>query len=137
MSNEYVAALTEELRTHGVHEWFVDETGKHNKLRFRWNDRSMMYVFPKTPSDSKRGVLNALSDLRRSLGVRRVIRKVEAREQRQRSPEKAHKEQLVITVKPDPFAILATIKEPEVYKCPRMTLAEMAAMLNSGPRLTV
>jgi len=133
MPDAYAPYLIEELRVHGVKNWEIDDKGRHNKLRFQWGDRTLMHVFPKTPSD-RRGILNSLSDLRHTLGVRRVIRKSSAPE-RQRCPVEKPEKLLTITVKPSPFADLKTLLTPkEAVLCPRMSLAQIAAMLNSAPR---
>lgn len=124
--------LIEEIQRHGVKDWEIDTTGRHNKLRFVWQDKQMMHVFPKTPSDSN-GMLNNISTLRREMGVRRIIRK-------SKNPKKHKAKQVVgmsapknISLAPrtDPFACLAKLKEAQ---CPVMTLSQMVAMLNSVPR---
>lgn len=136
MSENYAPLLIEELRTHGVRDWRLDNTGTHNKLYFSWGGRTLMHVFPKTPSD-RRGVLNSLSDLRHSMNVRRVIRKSENLVVRKRraavSPTPSLKG-VTITTRPDPFVILNELKKPEVVRCPRMTLAQIAEMLDSATR---
>lgn len=136
MADYYAPALIEELKLHGVKEYEIDRTGKHDKLRFRWQGKTLMHVFPKSASDSYRGLLNSLSDLRKSLGVSRIVRKSETRVEKIRRKPVApvSAEKLTITVKPDPFTVLARIKEPpkpEVVRCPRMTLAQIVAMMNS------
>lgn len=131
MSDSYAPYLVEELKIHGVKDWEIDGNGKHNKLRFRWNDRLYMHVFPKTPSDWH-GVKNSLSDLRRQMGVRRIIRKSEGRERRRNHT--CPKQNLKITVQDSPFAVLADLGRKEIVLCPRLTLAQMAAMLNSVMR---
>jgi hypothetical protein len=74
----------------------------------------MMCVFPASPSD-QRGVHNALSDLRRQMGVRRRICK-SAKPRRQRghngggpSGAPASPAPLVLTVRPNPFDQLAPL----------------------------
>lgn len=74
MSENYADILTDELSAHGVKRWEVEVNHKHPQLHFEWNGKEMMFVFPNTPSD-RRGRLNALTDLRKIMGVRRVIHK--------------------------------------------------------------
>lgn len=129
MPDGYLAHLLEEIKSHGVTDWFLDESGKHNKLRFDWNGGKIMHVFPKTPSD-QRGVLNSVSDLRRQMNVRRVIRKSEDRGRRRPVAPASPKPPDTITVRPSPFAALADFHKPkEPVRCPRLTLAQIAAMI--------
>lgn len=75
MADCYDEALIAEIRAHGVKTWRIDKAGRaHPRLMFEFAGRPLMYVMPNTPSD-KHGVLNALSDLRRLMGVKRIIRK--------------------------------------------------------------
>lgn len=127
----YAPALVAELKSHGVQQWEIDDKGKHNKLRFVWQGRTLMHVFPRTPSD-RRGILNSLSDLRHSLGVRRLIKKSSTSERRPRKSQALPEKPLTITVKPSPFENLQTLLEPR--KCPRLSLSQIVAMLNSAPR---
>lgn len=126
MVDSYVPALVEELRINGVNDYHFDNKGRHNKLRFCCNGQSHLLVFPKTPSDSYRGVRNCLSDLRRLLGVRKQRPKPVVREPK-----------IMERLPPEPPRVVAPppviITEPESVKCPRMTLAQIAAILNSSP----
>lgn len=131
MPDSYGPLLVEELHIHGVTEWEIDQTGRHNKLRFRWNDKTLLHVFPKTPSDSH-GLQNSLSCLRTTLGVRRVIRKSKHKKQKRARSAATAAPPAEISVLPDPFAALAKLKEKRI--CPIMTLDQMVAMLNSAKR---
>lgn len=132
MTDSYLPRLVEELKAHGVTTWEVDDQGRHYKLRFEWNGVKLMHIFPRSPSDH-RGMENSLSDLRKTLGVRRIIQKCSAKPKvRSRPVTPAQSGNLRITVKPDPFAALAAFKQSkELRACPRMTLAQIARMLNS------
>lgn len=121
-----------EIQSHGVENYAVDDTGKHMKLRFRWNGQQLMQVYPRSPSDSQRGLLNCLSDLRKQMGVKRDIKKSAAPKRRTRRHATVAPLPTTITVKADPFAVLAKLKK-EKRRCPKMSLAEAAAMLNSAP----
>lgn len=115
-----------------MENYAVDDTGKHMKLRFRWNGQQLMQVYPRSPSDSQRGLLNCLSDLRKQMGVKRDIKKSAAPKRRTRRHATVAPLPTTITVKADPFAVLAKLKK-EKRRCPKMSLAEAAAMLNSAP----
>lgn len=130
MPEPYAPYLIAELRQHGVTEYELDDSGKHYKLRFNWQGQNLMHVFPRSPSDT-RGVLNCLSDLRRQMNVKRVVHKSSTKTTRRRNHTEAHRD-LTITVKADPFAALAALKE--TIKCPEMSLSEIARMLNLLPR---
>lgn len=41
--------------------------GRHKAARLSFKDRSYRVFYPATPSDSKRGILNLMRDLRRGL----------------------------------------------------------------------
>lgn len=102
---DYGELLVEEIRSHGVVSWEIDRHHKHPQLHFDWNGAPLMFVFPSTPSDS-RGHLNALSDIRRLMGVRRLVRK-------STSPPKRHTRTITLsalsefTVRPNPLNALA------------------------------
>lgn len=126
MPDSYLPALVSELEHHGVSDYVLDGSGRHYKLKFVWQNRQITHVFPRTPSD-RRGVYNSLSDLRNSMGVKRQIQK-SLRKKRRRSVPHAVESPTTITVRSDPFAVLIRLKEKR--KCPRLSLAAIAAMLN-------
>ena len=133
MPDSFLPYLVEELSQHGVQDYDLDQSGKHNKLIFHWNGRREMHVFSKSPSDGRRGLLNCLSALRNQLGVKRQIRKSEHRERRRRTENRVEKA-LTLTVKPSPFDVLAVLKMEEKRVCPKLSLAAIVAMLNCEPR---
>lgn len=72
--DDYLTTLTAELRAHGVTKWDVERNHRHPRLYFWHKGRRMFYVMPSTAGD-RRGHLNALSNLRRMMGVKRMVRK--------------------------------------------------------------
>ena len=72
----YLPALEAELRRVGVASWSVS-CNRHIKIRFAWQGRTVVFITPMSPSDAYRGQKNALSDLRRILGVKPKRRKSE------------------------------------------------------------
>jgi hypothetical protein len=133
MPEVYTEHLIAELQSHGVTDYYLDDQGKHYKLRFVWQGKSLMHVFPRSPSDGRRGLLNCLSDLRKQLGTRRIIQKSARDHKRRKRRLHLPEPPLTLTVKDDPFAVLACLRNPvgEEVKCPRMTLAQIAEILRA------
>ena len=126
MPDSYLPALVNELQAHGVNDYVLDDQGRHYKLRFTWEGGQLTHVFPRSPSD-QRGIYNSLSDLRNSMGVKRQIQK-SLRKKRRRNSTTSVEGPTTITIRSDPFAVLSKLKEKR--KCPRLSLAAIAAMLN-------
>jgi len=101
--NPYLPALIAELRAHGITETWVDRAHPHPRLYWRHDGCRRFYVVPSTPGD-RRGVDNALSDLRRVLGVKRITRHSD-RPARRRNRTKAAVA-LTLTCRSDPMAAL-------------------------------
>jgi hypothetical protein len=72
LAKDYIRAVKAELAAHGVAEYQIDDGRKHKKLRFSWQGKDVLYVMPKSPSDW-RASMNAVSDLRRLMGVDRLV----------------------------------------------------------------
>jgi len=107
MTDPYLSALVRELKSHGVTQYEVKKGRKHRRLIFTFQGREMFYVMPSTSSDF-RAPLNAQSDLRRLMGVERVITKSASPRPRKRRLE-AEPECPCLTVRPDPFAALQSV----------------------------
>ncbi len=101
----YEQTLISELATHGVTDWWIDRDHPHPQLHFVWQSRPLMYVMSSTPSD-RRAHLNAVSDLRRLMGVRRVVHKSE-RPKRQKSRAIRIPALGSFTVRANPMNVLA------------------------------
>ena len=110
MRNELLGSLIDELARFGVTQWMVDQRGKHPKLRFSFAGRDISIVYPCSSSDH-RARDNAVSQLRRVVGIRKIPTKCPAAAARRTkhrlhakvtSPPPVH-----FTVKPDPFSVLA------------------------------
>jgi len=112
MPYDAVETVTRELETHGVTEWTV-EHGNHPKIRFVFNGKPLMFVVPGMPSDTYRGPENSLAELRRLMGVRRVIgpKRQGPKRQRNRTQAKVHLADLSFSVRPDPFTSLAVVAD--------------------------
>lgn len=105
---DYAAPLLAELRAHGVTDAAIHRPRRgHPQIRFTWQGRRMFFVFAGTPSDA-RGQDNALSDLRRLLGVKRIIHKSTAPAKKRNRTEAP----IVLTfaTRPDPLLALAPMK---------------------------
>lgn len=66
-SNPTLSAILAELEAANVRVVSV-EINKHVKVRFMVGGAERLYVCPASPSDSRRGTINALSDIRRMIG---------------------------------------------------------------------
>ena len=75
--SEILDALTAELRSHGVTDWRVERRSKHPSLVFAWQGGELRYIFAGT-SAHHRAPENAASELRRMMGVKRVVTKSDA-----------------------------------------------------------
>lgn len=105
----HLEALTAELRRHGVTEWTVDTSHPHPRLYFTWQGRRRFVVYPSSTSDARRGAVNAVTTLRRLLGVRRIKTPTSARKTRVKAPDRLPPPPTQITVRPDPWAVLRTL----------------------------
>lgn len=66
-SNPTLSAILAELEAANVPVLSV-EINKHVKVRFTVKGTPHLYVCPTSPSDSRRGTINALADIRRMIG---------------------------------------------------------------------
>lgn len=102
-----VEVVTDELERHGVTKWDVDRGHNHPKIRFTFNGQQLTFVVAGSPSDSH-GWENSLTDLRKRMGVKRVIVKSKTpKRKRNRTEARTGLNDLTFTMKPDPFAGLA------------------------------
>ena len=117
-NKEQADLLIAELFAHGITNYRVDDTGNHNRLYYRANGRERFFVFPSTPGDRK-GRLNSVADLRRQLGVKRIVRK-SSRPKRRRE----RRAELVtvdsFTLLPNPFDELPALLHPAHDACERI-----------------
>lgn len=112
-TQEYVDALVSELRSHGVSDWSVDWAHNHPRLSFAWEGGVITHTMPGSPSDRFSGIERSVSDLRRRMGVKRVILPKSA------GPAKPRKRTFVslaglpdvFTVRADPMMALAAVKD--------------------------
>ena len=113
--NPYVAALTTELERAGVSEFDFTHGGKHPRVTFTVAGQERFYVFPNSPSDSQRGVLNAVAGLRKMLGIAAPKAVKSTRAAKIRTPERAPGLPDGFTVKEDPMAALRAWKPPPLF----------------------
>lgn len=69
-------------------EWSRQVRGKHYALVLSFNGRSRFVIYPTSPGDSIRGMLNHLTDVRatlRFIGAERLEEQVSAKPRRQRN----------------------------------------------------
>ncbi|MGI9489050.1 MAG: type II toxin-antitoxin system HicA family toxin [Geminicoccaceae bacterium] len=109
---DHIDALTRELENYGATHVRVEQGGKHHRLVFTHDGKERFYVVPGTPSD-RRGTLNALADIRHILGVRRTLAKSGRPKRRKPRARSEPMEDLTLTVKPDPFACLPNLLDPD------------------------
>ena len=106
-NRDHVQAIRDELESHGAVWLGIEHGGKHDKCRFRWNGVEQFYVVPISLSDNRRGTLNAVTELRRILGVKRAVKKNRGKKRRRDVCRRDEVKLGKITIKPDPFAVLA------------------------------
>ena len=125
-NREQADLLIAELFQHGITEYRVDDSGNHNRLYYRVNGRERFFVFPSTPGDRK-GQLNSLCDLRRALGVKRIVRKsTRPKRRRERRAEPVRVESF--TLLPNGFDALPDLLHPAHDACERIEARTMLAL---------
>lgn len=108
--SEILEALTTELQAHGVTEWRVTRRSKHPAIEFSWHDGTLRYVYAGTSSD-RRSADNAVSDLRRMMGVKRVVVKSEAPKRMRNRTTSKKTITLETFARDNPLAVLADAKD--------------------------
>jgi len=81
-----IEAIESELRFHGVETWTMTHN-KHLKFKFVFRGRALIFTCAGSPSDY-RAHLNAVTDLRAVMGVKRAVRKNPANRQYRRAAPK-------------------------------------------------
>lgn len=74
-ANPYIAAITAELARGGITKHEIQYRGSHPRIIFQHDGRERFYVFPNSPSDNRRGILNAVADIRKMIGLKATKRK--------------------------------------------------------------
>lgn len=100
---EMAEAIEKTLLENGIEKWDITAAGKHNKYRFQWKGREHIFMCACTPSD-RRAWMNAITDLRHILGVKRKVRKnPKNRQKPYRKIEEPLPKMPKVTVRPDPW----------------------------------
>ena len=104
-TRDYIAAMAAELARVGITDYTVEHGGVHLHLIYTHENRRRMVVFPASPSDGQRGVLNCVGDIRRQLGLRAPVvgKSGRARKRRNRSRPLPIPD---LSPRPDPWAKL-------------------------------
>lgn len=103
----YIAALSAELARAGIRDYEVDTRRPHWRLSFMHNGQRRFVVFPASPSDSQRGVRNAVGFLRRTLGLAAPARGKSERPAKVRAERPLPSLRGALDARPDPMAVLA------------------------------
>jgi len=114
-SNEYADALIAELARAGITEHTIEQGGKHPRLIYHQDGKRRMYVFPASPSD-RRGLINAVTDIRRHLGIAAPKRAKSARPAKTRIIRDDAPMPTSFSVRPDPLAMLSAWKPPSRFR---------------------
>src|ERR1700761_2559247 len=114
MSYDPVAIVLKELHAHGVadKDIEVDRSTNHPKIRFTFDGKPLLHVVPGSPSDV-RGWHRSLTDLRRTMGVGRIVIKSKSAKRRRRNPteRKETLADLSFSTRPDPLASLQAVAD--------------------------
>lgn len=110
MCHECEAALLNEIGLHGITEYKIERHGSHRTLLFTFREKPIRLVFGVNPSD-RHHLQNALRDLRREMGVKRIIDKRPGDRRRaaprlRRPTEAVTLPKLTAPPRPDPWAAL-------------------------------
>ena len=126
---DYESAFRSELLSHGVERVRFAYGRRHSALSFEWQGRTVTFRFPGSGSDH-RGIANAICDLRKLLGVKRVSNKSStsvARRGRKSNPVRRVEPPDAPIVKQDPFAILRSLLPPSAESVEPTTDAPQVA----------
>lgn len=110
-SREYVEALKRDLLHYGATDVRITSGGAHPHIKFNYDGREMMIPFPASPSDGRRGLMNALTGLRKKLGVKKTKSALQlpANKKHHKNANRASLSPVLpetLTVFSDPFACL-------------------------------
>lgn len=113
MCHECEAALLNEIGLHGITEYKIERHGSHRTLLFTFREKPIRLVFGVNPSD-RHHLQNALRDLRREMGVKRIIDKRPGDRRRaaprlRRPTEAVTLPKLTAPPRPDPWAALRAL----------------------------
>jgi hypothetical protein len=67
----HLRAVIKFLRQAGAHNVRIEYGSKHPRCYYSWLNKETFYVLPNSPGDAYHGQRNAISDLRRRLGLGR------------------------------------------------------------------
>jgi hypothetical protein len=70
----HLRAVIKFLRQAGAHNVRIEYGSKHPRCYYSWLNKETFYVLPNSPGDAYHGQRNAISDLRRKLGLQRRSR---------------------------------------------------------------
>lgn len=122
--NAQARAIIAFLKNTGAGDINIENGGKHPRIRYTWEGCSRFYVIPGTPGDARRGTQQALSDLRRLMGLTNTEKRIgERRTHRKRAARPGVQLPETITVPLDPMVGLW--KHPHV-------VARLPAMLDGA-----
>lgn len=120
----YMKAAVATLEAAGATDIELVKGGKHPRLYFSHQGKRRFYVLPGSPGDSRSGLDNCLSDLRRMLGVTKA-RERSAMPRRRRSTAKGTPSECpALTVAQSPW--LALTIHPAVSTAQRRQLVDDA-----------
>jgi hypothetical protein len=110
---DYEEAFRRELWSHGVDDFVFEYGSQHSALVFEWRGRSVHFRFPGSGSD-RRGIQNALTELRQVMRVRKVVKKSQKRDGKRRkvamkAPPAVVSDGLVLTSLGNPFEVLSQL----------------------------
>jgi len=115
LRRDMITAVETELRKAGV-TWTRDDKSRHLKYTITVGDQTRLFTCAATPSD-RRAHLNALTDLRRVLGIKRVVHK-NPENRKKKAPTKlvSAAKMPTVTVRPDPMQALAALRAEPHWK---------------------
>jgi hypothetical protein len=67
MADDYVTCIRRFLATAGIKTYVFERRRRHRAVVIRNGSTSRFVVFPASPSDSRRGIRNLMTDLRRAV----------------------------------------------------------------------
>lgn len=119
----YAKEIIAELDRHGIPARY-EHSSRHARIYFERKGKEQFYVIPASPSDSARGLLNAMADIRRLAGIRKA--KTEATPRPKRRPSKRIK---MVIVEPPAVTPGADPWTPYLASLPPADLSALASTM--------
>lgn len=87
---EHIRQVKDFLESAGARDIYIARLTKHLQARWTWNGKAMAYTLPYSPSDF-RGTRNAISCIRRMMGLVKTTKTIGERREKKHKPKQQPK----------------------------------------------